>query len=298
MPTEKNKIDAEKNVDADSSRFSWHPAFIEALQMELQDYQDVLEFHPEYQLTSEPLRIDCVVIKKAKDVIIKKNIAVIFREWNLLEYKDPGDYVSVGDFYKVYAYACLYASFNKVPITSMTISFVESRHPRKLLEHLKKERGYKVAETSSGIYTVSGDILPIQIIDGGKLSADENLWLKSMSKKLSYAEFSHISAEIKRQGKAARLGAYIYLIAGINDTAMKEEIKNMKKWKNRFYEVMEETGLAAEFEAKGEARGIAEGAFNIAQNLVKLGVPIETIISATQLDPEKVKTLYRQAGAN
>jgi hypothetical protein len=49
-------------------RSAWHPAFIEVLKVELQEYQDALEFHPEYQLTSEPLRIDCVVIKKAKNV--------------------------------------------------------------------------------------------------------------------------------------------------------------------------------------------------------------------------------------
>ena len=64
---------------------AWHPAFIEAIQLELEDYQDVLEFHPEYQLTSEPLKIDCVVIKKVNDVAITKNIAAIFREVNLLE---------------------------------------------------------------------------------------------------------------------------------------------------------------------------------------------------------------------
>jgi len=291
MPTEKSKINTHENLDDDSSRISWHPAFVEALQMELQEYQDVLEFHPEYQLTSEPLRIDCVVIKKAKDVVIKKNIAVIFREWNLLEYKNPDDYVSVADFYKVYGYACLYASFNKVPITSLTISFVESRYPRKLLDHLKNERGYKVAKIGLGIYTVSGDILPIQVIESRKLSAEENLWLKSLSNKLNYAEFSHVSDEIERQGKDARLDTYLYVIAGANKTAMKEEIKMRK---NTFYQVLEETGLAAEMEARGEERK----SISIAQNLVKLGVPIETIISATQLDPEKVKTLYQQVEAN
>jgi hypothetical protein len=90
-------------------------------------------------------------IKKAKDAVIKKNIAVIFREWNLLEYKNPGDYVSVADFYKVYGYACLYTSFKRVPITGLTVSFIESRYPQKLLEHLKNERGYTVVETGGGI---------------------------------------------------------------------------------------------------------------------------------------------------
>jgi predicted transposase YdaD len=55
-------------------------------------------------------------------------------------------------------------------------------------------------------------------------------------------------------------------------------------------------GLAARLEAKGKAegevRGRAEEAFSIAQNMVKLGLPLETIVSATNLEPEKVKALY------
>jgi hypothetical protein len=277
-------------LDAESPHIPWHPAFVEALQMELQDYADVLEFHPEFQLTSEPLRIDCVVIKKAKNAIIKKNIAVIFREWNLLEYKSPDDYVSAADFYKVYAYACLYASFNKVPITSLTVSFVESHYPKKLLHHLGKDRGYKVAETSPGIYTVIGDILPIQVIDSRKLPAEENLWLKSLSNEHDIFTIANIGKEIDKQGKAARIAAYLYAILTANFAVAKEAIK-MKDTFERFYE---ETGLAAKAEARGRAEGEERKAFGIAQNMVKLGLPVETVVSATQLDPEKVKMLYQQ----
>jgi predicted transposase/invertase (TIGR01784 family) len=45
---------------------------------------------------------------------------------------------------------------------------------------------------------------------------------------------------------------------------------------------------------KGREEGREEESFSIAQNLVKLGLPIETVISATRLDPEKVKALYQQ----
>jgi len=138
--------------DSKSPNISWHPAFIQALQLELEAYQDALEFYPEYQLNSGPLRIDCVVIKKTKGIEIKKNIAAIFRTWNLLEYKSPEDYVSVVDFYKVYGYACLYTSLEKIPITDLTITFIESRYPEELLKHLKKERGYTVEENGHGIY--------------------------------------------------------------------------------------------------------------------------------------------------
>ena len=146
-----------------TSNIAWHPAFVEAIQLELDAYRDELEFQAEYQLTAEPLKIDCLVIKKSKSIVLSKNIATIFREVNLLEYKSPDDYVSIGDFYKVYGYACLYASLEKVPITSLTISFVQSHYPRKLTEHLKMVRGYTVEESSPGIYTVKGDILPIQM---------------------------------------------------------------------------------------------------------------------------------------
>jgi predicted transposase YdaD len=75
-----------------------------------------------------------------------------------------------------------------------------------------------------------------------------------------------------------------------------QEVIEMKRI-SRLHRVFIETGWAAEWEAEGEARGRAEGeqrkAFGIAQNMVKLGLPIETVISATQLDPEKVKMLYQ-----
>jgi hypothetical protein len=45
---------------------SWHPAFVDAIQLELEQYLGILEFIPEYQLTTEPLRIDVVIIKKLR----------------------------------------------------------------------------------------------------------------------------------------------------------------------------------------------------------------------------------------
>ncbi|MDR2376358.1 MAG: hypothetical protein LBD96_07970 [Treponema sp.] len=78
------------------TRVSWHPAFLEAIQLELQAYWRQLEFKAEYQLTSEPLRIDLLIIKNPKNLLITKNIAVIFRGTNIIEYKSPDDYISTG----------------------------------------------------------------------------------------------------------------------------------------------------------------------------------------------------------
>ena len=271
-------------------RIAWHPAFIEAIQLELGAYKDSLEFFPEYPLTDEPLRIDCIVIKKAKGVVIEKNIAKIFREFNIFEYKSPDDYISVDDFYKVYAYACLCVSIVKVPIMGITISFVGGHYPQKLIGHLKNVRKYKVEEIDPGIYSVHGDILPIQLIDSRKLPVEDNLWLKSLSNRLSPLEILKISDEVIKHDKAARIQAFLYAITQGNAGVL-EEARSMSEAAVTLDDVIERIGLGAKWEAMGEARGEERKALDIAQNMINLGLPLETVISATKLDPEKVKAL-------
>jgi hypothetical protein len=234
----------------------WHPAFVQAMQLELKEYKDILEFYPELQLTSDPLRIDCVIIKKIRDIEIKKNIAAIFKTWNILEYKNPNDYVSIADFYKVYGYACLYTSLNDICITDLTITFVESHYPRELIKHLKKTRNLTVEKTAHGIYNVIGDMLPIQIIDSRKLSIKDNLWLKNLSDRLNHSEIDQLLTESAKQDKATQIAAYMYAIVYANPKILKETI-NMRKEKITLDQVLEETGYTAMWEARGEARNEA-----------------------------------------
>ena len=50
-----------------------------------------------------------------------------------MEFKSPEDYLSVKDFLKVYAYACLYAAITpETELSGVTLTFVEHRHPREL----------------------------------------------------------------------------------------------------------------------------------------------------------------------
>ena len=267
------------------SLIQWHPAFVEALQLELDNYRDTLEFYPEYQLSKGPLKIDCVVIKKKKGVVIKKNIAAIFRETNILEYKSPDQSVLVADFYKAYAYVCLYSSFENVQITKMTLSFVVSRYPRELLSHFSKIRRFRVEESSPGIYTVKGDILPIQVINSSRLSADENLWLKSLSNKLEALAAKRVLEEVNREKIADKVQAYIDVISSANFRTIEEAIRMSDEAKS-LDDVFIRTGMAARWEERK--------ALDIAHNLVNLGFPIETVVSATKLDIDKVKGLYQR----
>ena len=277
-----------KRQEGENPAVNWHSAFIEAIKLELEEYHDLLEFRSDYQLTTEPLRIDCVIIKKVKDVVIRKNIAAIFKETNLLEYKSPDDYVSITDFYKVYSYACLLIALKKIPVTGLTISFVESHYPRELLAHLRETRRYAVEESSPGIYTVKGDILPIQIINSRRLSAEENLWLKALSNRLNSLEYLRVHSKIYRQVKAEHVRAYLYAIILANSKAIKEAIL-MSNDVLTIDEVFESTGMAARWEAKAEERK----AIDVAKNMINLGLPFDIIVSATGLESEKVKALYQ-----
>jgi hypothetical protein len=264
----------------------WHTAFFEAIQMELDEYSQDLQFISEFQLNTQPLKIDVVIIKKSRDIAIEKNIASIFRKENIAEYKSPEDYVSVDDFYKVYGYACLYSSLNKVDIKDLTLTFVESRYPREVLAHLQEIRGYTVEEKWPGIYIIKGDILPIQIIDNRKLSEEENIWLRDLDNRLKPPEIRQITTEIQKLGKdkAARIQAYLDVIARANIEAL-EEVIRMSDTALIFEKVFEEVGWIAKWEARGEARGIAAGEEKGRQeekkniiNLLKSGKSAEEII--------------------
>ena len=146
-------------MEYNNSNIAWHPAFIEAIQLELEEYKDFLEFHSELQLTSEPLKIDCVIIKLKKGIHIRAYLEVITR-----------------------------------------------------------------------------------------------------ANRKSFRE-----------------------VFGMTEV---------------FEELLEETGWIAKLEARGEAKGMALGeqrkTLDIARNMVSLGYPAEAVITATKLDSEKVKALYKE----
>ncbi|QQK79617.1 hypothetical protein HUG20_06820 [Salicibibacter cibi] len=72
----------------ENESIAWHPSFAAALQLELQAYAGELEFLEEYQLTSEPLKVD-VLILKDRQMPIHKNIGKSFGIIILLNINRP-----------------------------------------------------------------------------------------------------------------------------------------------------------------------------------------------------------------
>jgi hypothetical protein len=272
-------------------KLKWHPAFLEAIQLELIEYKNFLEFKYEYQLTTEPLRVDLLIIKKPRDLAIDKNIARIFRSDNIVEFKSPEDYLSVKDFLKVYAYACLYAAITpEAEFSGVTLTFVEHRHPRDLISYLTGERCYGVKETGPGIYTVSGDYLPIQIIETKRLPAKENLWLKSLTNDLERETARAILEARKETVREAPLSAYLDVLLRANSEAFLEAL-NMANGTRTFEEVFTEAGIIPQWIERGLEQGEEKKALVIARNLLAKGWAVEDVAETTELSIEKVRSL-------
>jgi hypothetical protein len=237
------------------ARTSWHPAFAQAIENELEDSKDALTFETEHQLTTEPLRIDVLIVKKKKDVVIKKNIAQIFREFTVIEYKSPGDRVTIEDYHKVQCYSRLYASLNKVDINNMSVTVVVTHRPSKLLAFLRKQ--YTVKNVQPGIYIVECDTSPTQVLVSDELPKKDNFWLTSLRNDLTEEQIDHVLAAADgREG----IDAYLYAIVEANAETMGEQFMRRKKEGVIFSEKLDTffRERYAPLVAEGKAEGKAE----------------------------------------
>lgn len=168
---------------------NWHKAASSAIEIELIDYRHLLEFKTEHVLGSNSYRIDLLIIKKLTNQIIPKNLAKIFRTFNLLEIKGAGSSLSTDAYYKTIGYGGLFisqtGSLNQFTANDITLTFLCMRHPRKLLHHLTVERHLTVAKPSPGIYTVNKETFFSQIIIMNELNPEENMYLRGLTGKLS-----------------------------------------------------------------------------------------------------------------
>ena len=268
-------------------RITWHTAFFDAIRLVLEGYHDWLQFIFEHSLTDEPLRVDAIIIKDPH-IEIDKDIGRIFRQYNIAEYKSPDDSLTIMDFHKVLSYAHLYASPNKGHITDMTISFVVSRYPREMIKRLQQVYHYHISKQCEGIYYVSGELIPIQIVVSPRLPEDDNLWLKHLSNKLNIEGMNKIIEASKEKAERAYIRAYMHQLFQANPELLKE-IMNMQRLTVK--QILEEAGWTAEWEARGEVQGEEKRAIKIARNLIPLGLSIEQIAKAAELDIDKVKEL-------
>jgi hypothetical protein len=280
---------------------AWHPAFVEAIQAELEEYKDVLEFHAEHSLTTEPLRIDVLVVRKRADVVIRKNIARIFREHNIIEYKSPDDYISLPNFQKVQAYAWLYASLENVPTQNLTVTLVESGYSRSVIQHLKTDLGCDVEESEPGIHVVKGMPMLVQIIESKKLSTRENMWLRNLREVADVESFTEVLRAAQKRGKGARLKAYMHVLLTAANLDVVKEAKKMATTMELFEVFRDVFGFDEEWEEKvkeegreeGREEGEKAGVEKTARSMLADGMALALISKFTDLPIAEIEALRR-----
>ena len=241
-----------------NEKLQWHPAFAAALRITLQDEMKYLELQEEYLLSKKPPQIDVLILKKVKEISLKKKIGQIFRGHNIIEYKSPDDTLSINDFYKVYGYTCFYQSntdkIKEIDPTDLTITFAGSHYPRELFKHIKETRGIEVQQQSDGIYYLQGDAIPMQFLYIPKLDKEENYWLQTLRNNLTAGEeIRTLMANYEKNRKLKDYSAVMNLVTRANWTQMEVEKKMCDALNELFAEELKEA------DARGRKSGMIEG---------------------------------------
>lgn len=281
-------------MNTKDDKIQWHPAFDAALQIELGDEAKYLEFESEHMLTKKPMQID-VLVKNDKHVKIQKNIGRIFRQYNIIEYKSPKDDLNIDDFYKTYAYACIYKSdteaVDRIQATELTISFVCYHYPRTMLNKLERDRGITVESVDDGIYYLLGDAIQIQLIVVPVLSKENNYWLNNLRNDLKSGGEIRRFIELYEKNKNSKLyQALADTIMRANWKEVKEERKMCEALKELFADDLRESEL------KGRNAGKIEGAASkIVEQVIKKykkGYSVEETAEMLEESPTLIEQIY------
>ena len=223
----------------------WHAAFQAALQIEFMEEKEYLQFLEEYNLSKKPLQIDTLIIKLEPGRKIQKSLGRIFRQYNIVEYKSPGDYISINDFYKVWGYTCLYQSdTEKVmerPPEELTVTFVGNHYPAELIKHLKYWYKIQVQRRFPGIYYITGLMFPVQILVNRELSKKDSIWLSRLRTDLKVEEdIGPLSIEYKGKEKNPLYAAVMDLIVRANRKQYEEGKEMCDALRELFADELEE----------------------------------------------------------
>ena len=272
---------------------AWHPAFCSAAEFDLRDDAENLYFEREHNLSKEPLRMDLLIVKKKGNVTLSNEIGRNFRKWNIIEYKNPDDELSIDDFFKVLGYACIYKSqgkkVNEIPASEITVAFFRDAFPINLFKQIEAMHGV-IEESARGIYTISGiGIFPVQIIVTRRLDTEKHPALKILSKRTTKDEiraFLKEAAVARSQNDKNNIDSILEVSVAVNmnlfdevrrDDDMCDALRTLMK-----DEIQQEIwGAEKRGEEKGMEKGMEKGIqkqnYKIAFRMYQKNIPVSEI---------------------
>ncbi len=243
-------------------KLQWHPAFQSALQIELAKDRPYLEFLPEYSLMRKPMQVD-VLIRKKEGYSCQGKLARFFRGHNIIEYKNPNDYFSVNDFYKIMSYAGNYqaemgGSLSVRP-DDITLTVICGRYPREMLRHLRERFAVRARKAYKGIYYIEkGLLFPLQIVLNVSLDPEEFIWLSRLRSDLEMErDIDVLAREYRGREKDPLYETVMEFITRANRERYEEAKGMCNALRELFAEELKEA--SEQGMAKGVAQGISQG---------------------------------------
>lgn len=283
-----------------AEKLQWHPAFCAATELELRQDLDVLELIPEYNLSKKPLQIDLVIIKKMDwKRTLQNEIGHIMRGHNILEYKGPGDELTIDSFFKVIGYASLYKAqgiaVNKIPASEVTVSFFRNAYPKALFLELKKE-GYILKKMYPGIYYVRGKVpFPVQVVVTSQLERKAHCSLRVLTTQVEMQDAELFLEQIHYlESKNERSNIDSVLQVSVNAN---KQVYSLLRRQNEMCEALRELmkdEIEKELENKLEQGEKLQLIRQVIKKLQK-GNSVEETADMLEEEPENIRKIYEIA---
>ncbi len=182
------------------TKIQWHPGFVAAMNLELEQNRDDLIYEREYNLNTKPLEIDLLVIKKEPGVQIVNEIGKLFRGHNIIEYKSPMDHCNVDALYKATAYGCLYKASGRYvderKADDITVTILRDVKPEGLFQYFEKHH-IQISNPYAGVYYILDTVFfPTQILVGRELDQKNHIWLKALSDRIRKQEMRELMERV------------------------------------------------------------------------------------------------------
>ena len=261
------------------------------------DCECPLYFYSEYNLSRKPLQIDLLIIEKNKNIRIKNQIGHIFRQNNIIEYKSLGDSMSIDDFYKATAYACMYKALGEkvdaVSANELTISMMRESYPAGMIATLKRQ-GIEIEKMYDGIYYLKNFFIPTQIVVTKELSQGLHNSFRVLSRNVDEKDIETFLKDAEGYiGKSEKSDADAVLQVSMSanyelyekvrrDNTMCEALRRLMK------DEIEEALDAAKQE--GSAEGHIQAQRETTMALAKMGMAVENIATAVNASIEQVQS--------
>ena len=176
-----------------ATRTNWHEAITCAIQIDLRDYSQILEYETEHFLSHNKNRIDFLIIKKQSNLSIPKHIASIFHTHNIFEIKGLHSTLTTNTYYKTNGHAGYYINSytgnTSLTRRDITLSFLSFQYPRKLFSHLTKECNKTIAKPFPGVYYILNEMYPTQVLVINELAPEDSLYLSCLNQHLLQTDF-------------------------------------------------------------------------------------------------------------